>query len=115
MSSSRAVSWGGPVLVLALGAPLVAPIGASAQYVSDGMPAFGRATVLGGQRQVLRGTAGGYVSLASVNGSCRGYSQPNPSHVLTVAPGVASVVDLEDDQRLAERACGHDDIIRIVV
>jgi hypothetical protein len=91
MSSSRAVSWGGPVWVLALGAPLVAPIGASAQYVSDGMPAFGRATVLGGQRQVLRGTAGGYVSLASVNGSCRGYSQPNPSHVLTVAPGVASV------------------------
>jgi hypothetical protein len=88
MSSSRAMSWGGAVVVLALGAPWTA----SAQYVMpQAPPSYGQTTAMGGQRQTLRGIAGGQVSLSGVNGSCRGYAQPNPSHVIMVPPGVTSV------------------------
>lgn len=91
MSSSRARSWGGAV-VFALGASSLGIGTVSAQVVSpQAPPSFGQAALSGNQRVTLRGTAGGGVSLSSVNGSCRGYAQPNPSHVLTVAPGVQMV------------------------
>ncbi|MBN8616796.1 MAG: hypothetical protein J0L92_39800 [Deltaproteobacteria bacterium] len=98
MSSSRAVSGaakrsakrvaGAAVLFLAAGLPAAA----SAQYVvPQAPPSYGQAAISGNQRTSLRGIAGGGVSLSSVNGSCRGYAQPNPSHILSVSPGVQSV------------------------
>lgn len=95
MSSSRAVSGtlGGAAILLLAGLPITGLASvASAQYVvPQAPPSYGQAAIGGGQRTSLRGIAGGGVSLSSVNGSCRGYAQPNPSHVLMVQPGVQGV------------------------
>lgn len=93
--SSRAMSWGGAaaLLISGLSLPTVGmPSLASAQYIVPQAPAgYGQSALTPNQRVMLQGIAGGGVSLSSVNGSCRGYAQPNPSHVLMVPPGVQRV------------------------
>lgn len=66
--------------------------GVEAQYLSpQSPPAYGSAPLAPNRPTVLRGLAGGPVSLSSVDGSCRGYAQPMPSHILNVPPGTAQV------------------------
>jgi hypothetical protein len=65
---------------------------AQAQYiVPQAPPSYGTANLIPNQRIMLQGVAGGGVSLSAVDGSCRGYAQPTPSHVLMVPPGAAMV------------------------
>lgn len=63
-----------------------------AQYiVPQAPPQYGSVNLLPNQRSVVQGVAGGGVSLSSVDGRCRGYAQPGPSHVLLVPPGPTTV------------------------
>jgi hypothetical protein len=65
---------------------------AHAQYiVPQAPPAYGTANLIPNQRVTLQGIAGGPMTLSAVDGSCRGYAQPSPSHVLMVPPGAAMV------------------------
>jgi len=89
MSVRRSVSWG-TLALFTLAGP-VAGI-AHAQYVvPQAPPSYGSANLLPNQRMMFQGMAGGGVTLSAVDGSCRGYAQPNPSHVLMVPPGSAMV------------------------
>ncbi len=73
--------------VLALSGLVMTP-SASAQYIAVGSPpAYGGGT-LGGRPVNLNGMAGGPVSLQAVDSSCRGYAQPQPSHVLDSSGGM---------------------------
>lgn len=65
----------------------VAPSVAQAQYIAPGSsPVFGGGT-LAGAPLTLSGTAGGPVELSRVDGSCRGYASPQPSHVINFSGG----------------------------
>lgn len=84
---SLALSGAGVLALAAQGAAV-----AHAQFViPQAPPSYGTANLIPNQRMVLQGIAGGPVSLSAVNGSCRGYAQSNPSHVLMVPPGAAMV------------------------
>lgn len=72
--------------LLALTLPVLPAI-AHAQYIAPGSsPVYGGAT-LAGAPVTLSGTAGGPVELSRVDGSCRGYSQPQPSHTINFSGG----------------------------
>lgn len=64
---------------------------AEAQIVPQAPPVFGSAQLNPSRPAFLQGVAGGNVSLSSVGGSCRGYTQPAPSHVLVVPPGASQL------------------------
>lgn len=82
--------------VLGLVAPSLLPSAASAQYVIPGPPAFGSISISIGDYapQMLRGTAGGPVSLSAVDSSCRGTADPRPSHVI-MASGPLSALHIQ--------------------
>jgi hypothetical protein len=74
--------------MLALSGLALMPSVASAQYLAVGSPpAYGGGT-LGGRPVSLNGMAGGPVELSRVDGSCRGYAMPQPSHVLNTSGGM---------------------------
>ncbi len=81
--------------VLALVAPTLSASNASAQYVIPGPPAYGSISITIGDYapQVLRGVAGGPVSLGSVDSSCRGTADVRPSHVI-MASGPLSALHI---------------------
>lgn len=67
---------------------LAAPHAVSAQYIAPGSaPAYGGGSLSGGGPLTLGGVAGGPVELSRVDGSCRGYAQPSPSHVINFSGG----------------------------
>jgi hypothetical protein len=82
--------------LLALVVPSLVPAGASAQYVIPGPPAFGSISISIGDYapQMLRGTAGGPVSLSAVDSSCRGTADVRPSHVI-MASGPLSALHIQ--------------------
>lgn len=69
-------------------ASLAAPELAQAQYIAPGSaPAYGGGALGGGGGVTLSGMAGGPVDLSRVDGSCRGYAQATPSHVISTSGG----------------------------
>ena len=84
----------GCVLTLALATLL--PASAGAQYVIPGPPAYGSISIAIGDYapQMLRGMAGGTVSLSSVDSGCRGTADIRPSHVI-MASGPLSALHIQ--------------------
>ncbi len=72
-------------------AVMAAASSASAQFIAPGAPPqYGAVQLRSGfmpDPHVLEGMGGGPVSLSSVDGSCRGYAQQAPSHVLVAQTG----------------------------
>jgi len=68
-----------------------------------GAPLYGSAG-MNGSLVTLNGVAGGRMSLARLSGSCRGYAQRAPSHVLSTPGGPLRITtDASNDATLAAR------------